>query len=374
MIRLRIELEDRSLQFAEVSSLRRMPHRSNDRSELPFIPILCPLVCVMLVCVTHRRRQPEMTYTLRGLTRDDFPRIVEIMAKELTNPPTVEQLLRQEDNLPQGMVYVRTGAFNADGLLVGYGNVVAGALNKPGHVKVGVRVDEPFRNQGVGSQVYAEVLRLAMAQNPTRLEANVREKRPSDISWAERRGFQKEWHLFESKLDLTGFDATTFADSVKAAEASGIRFTSLAEYEQTDEVLRRFMDHFWDFGLDVPGQEGLPKPTFELFKKMMIEDPLWDSAGVILAVDGDRWAALAVVNKQHSGEYYNGFTGVHREYRGRRLALPVKLMATEYVRSKGAAFIRTNNHSVNERMLAVNRKMGYQPEPGIFLMIQEINA
>lgn len=315
-----------------------------------------------------------MTYTLRSLTRDDFPRMVEIMAKKLTNSPTVAQLIRQDENLPPEMLLVRTGAFAPDGLMVGYGNVVAGPLNKPGHVSIGIRVDEPFRNQGVGSLLYAEVLRVAMAQQPARLEANVREKNPSDLTWAERRGFKKEWHLFESTLNLAEFDATPFTESVKGAQASGIRFTSFAEFEQTDDMLRRLLDYSWDLGLDVPGQEGQPKPPFELFKKMMVEDPLWDPAGFILAVDGERWAAMASVNRQSSGEYYNGFTGVHRDYRGRRLALATKLLATEYARSKGAAFIRTNNHSVNERMLAVNQKLGYKPEPGIFLLVRDIEA
>jgi hypothetical protein len=34
--------------------------------------------------------------------------------------------------------------------------------------------------------------------------------------------------------------------------------------------------------------------------------------------------------------------------------------------------IRTNNDSRNAPMLAINRKMGYQPEPGWHLLLKDI--
>jgi hypothetical protein len=40
------------------------------------------------------------------------------------------------------------------------------------------------------------------------------------------------------------------------------------------------------------------------------------------------------------------------------------LMATRYARSLAATFIRTNNDSQNAPILAINKKLGYKPEPG----------
>lgn len=49
-----------------------------------------------------------------------------------------------------------------------------------------------------------------------------------------------------------------------------------------------------------------------------------DPTGWLLAVDGDRWAALSSVVQREDGGFFTGFTGVEREYRGRGLALPPK--------------------------------------------------
>jgi GNAT superfamily N-acetyltransferase len=62
-------------------------------------------------------------------------------------------------------------------------------------------------------------------------------------------------------------------------------------------------------------------------------------------------------------------TGVDRPYRGRGLALALKLRTIRLARRYGAAYIRTHNDSENAPMLALNRKLGYQPEPGLQLFV-----
>ncbi len=64
-------------------------------------------------------------------------------------------------------------------------------------------------------------------------------------------------------------------------------------------------------------------------------------------------------------------TGVERAYRGRHIALALKLLGIRYAKARGALTIRTNNDSQNVPMLAVNRKLGYRPEPGIYRLIRQ---
>lgn len=68
---------------------------------------------------------------------------------------------------------------------------------------------------------------------------------------------------------------------------------------------------------------------------------------------------------------YNEYTGVRQEYRGRGLALALKLLSIETARRYEAAYMRTNNHSLNLPMLAVNRKLGYVDQPGVFFYRKE---
>lgn len=64
---------------------------------------------------------------------------------------------------------------------------------------------------------------------------------------------------------------------------------------------------------------------------------------------------------------YNMITGVDRAHRGRGVALALKLLSIEYARRCGADYIRTHNDAENAPILAINRKLGYQPQPGLYL-------
>ena len=106
-----------------------------------------------------------------------------------------------------------------------------------------------------------------------------------------------------------------------------------------------------------------------------LDRPTWDPGVFLLAVDstqGDRWVALAHVTPQGDHGYYNTFTGVRRPYRGRGLAQAMKMQAIHYARGKGALVIRTHNDSSNAPILAVNRKLGYQPEAGYCKMLRRL--
>ncbi|HKV82923.1 MAG TPA: hypothetical protein VJN88_00100, partial [Ktedonobacterales bacterium] len=56
--------------------------------------------------------------------------------------------------------------------------------------------------------------------------------------------------------------------------------------------------------------------------------------------------------------------------RGRGIATALKVLAIRAARARDAAMIRTNNDSQNAPMLAINRALGYQPEPGYYRMLR----
>lgn len=63
---------------------------------------------------------------------------------------------------------------------------------------------------------------------------------------------------------------------------------------------------------------------------------------------------------------YNMMTGVDEAYRGQKIAQILKLHSFQFAKEYGADFIRTHNDSLNAPMLAINRKLGYEPNPGEF--------
>jgi hypothetical protein len=68
----------------------------------------------------------------------------------------------------------------------------------------------------------------------------------------------------------------------------------------------------------------------------------------------------------HSSTFPHTHTGVLKVNRGRHIGRALKLLTIRYARACGAAYIRTNNASHNAPILAVNRSLGYQPQPGFF--------
>lgn len=235
-----------------------------------------------------------------------------------------------------------------------------------------VVVEPEWRRQGIGAQLFLEGLRFAQAHGAEKLASSVRDNTPEALRFAERRGFHVDRHTFESALDLATFDEKPFSGILERARAAGISFFSLADAgDVTEEVQRKLYDLNRATGLDNPGNRGV-FPPFESFRQHVFEASWFRANGQILAADGERWVGLAAIAYYPEANYaYNAFTGVLREYRGRGLSCALKLMAIQRACQYGATCIRTDNDSQNAPMLAVNRKLGYQPEPGIYQLVRQ---
>ena len=57
----------------------------------------------------------------------------------------------------------------------------------------------------------------------------------------------------------------------------------------------------------------------------------------------------------------NDYTGVASTYRGRGIARALKLRAIAWARQRGVRWFYTSSEIGNARMIAVNRRLGYEP-------------
>lgn len=86
-----------------------------------------------------------------------------------------------------------------------------------------------------------------------------------------------------------------------------------------------------------------------------------------IAADGERIVGFTTMyTTTVPGLFDIGFTGVDREYRGRGVALALKVRGAQVAMRFGATALRTGNDSRNAAMLAVNQKLGYVRLPGRF--------
>ncbi|MCP8615696.1 GNAT family N-acetyltransferase [Salirhabdus salicampi] len=303
------------------------------------------------------------------LTSNNYAEIVREQKSEL---PDLETIKRYEEKCSNETLLYNLGVITPNGELVGFGRYVSGTWDpilKPGYVEVTVKVDKEWRNKGIGSWILDEIENRAHKNNAKALQTNIQDIKEMDIEWAKKKGFEITNHTFESQLNLSSFDMSQYDSVCKELESSGIRFTNLAEYPQNADSNNRFWDFWWELVTDVPGMQEKPRPDNE---RMISLAKDFDKKGFILAADGEQWVALSMILKENDDLCYNSMTGVKKEYRGKGLALAIKVKAIEYALHHNVKYIRTHNNSKNLPMLSVNKKLGYKSKPGFFGLMKPI--
>lgn len=305
----------------------------------------------------------------------DFPRIVHILNVGRNEPIEVEDFVRQEQARRKEDPRLQLVVCTSQGEVVGYGESRTGTGQKEGHFFTWVTVDSENREQGAGRIAYSALEDWAISQGASVLESVVKDQDTRSQLWAERRGYVQHYRMFQSRLQLDAWDSTRFASTVSSAMASGIRFSTLAaESTNIEDTLKRYYDFRFNLGRDIPDVAGRSLLPYSQWRESISKNPHWDPAGVFLAVHGERWVAVSHLTQLASGGFYNSFTGVDRDYRGRGLALAVKVVALEYAQHLGSHYVTTSNHSVNAPMVAVNMRLGYVPYDGIFTLRKEFSS
>lgn len=303
---------------------------------------------------------------------DDAELVVPLLNQVNTEPISPERL--REDwgrDKPDGFRY-RALVLDESGRAVGYTVLARDTWDREGTYFLRVIADRGARRQGIGSAALEDAEAMARRQGATTFDSEVRDNQPESLDWATHRGYKVINHLFESTLDLATFDESRFAGAVEGVEAQGIRFTTLAD-DDLDTKGRALYNLVSRTCPDIPGWDLAFFPPYEEWAKDAFDPKLMNLDCQILAMDGDRVVGTTALNiVKETGAAYTFHTSVDREYRGRGIALALKLVSVQTARRYGAPYMRTNNDSQNAPMLAVNRKMGYVPAPGIWRMRKEL--
>jgi GNAT superfamily N-acetyltransferase len=311
---------------------------------------------------------PDELRPLRPET--DFPQLADLLNTYVSDPVTEAVLREREEIRPAGEVRLRLVA-EQGGRLAGFGDAGRHAGMGAGRFWIRIIVRPEARGQGIGTRLYDALHPFAREQGAGALRATVRDNEPACLRFAEQRGFVTERHVFESVLDVPAFDGRPFAGAAEAVEAQGIRFFSFADLPGTVEDRRKLYELNVTVGRDVPGHDPEEQWTFEQFQKEVFESYWFRPDGQLIAADGDRWIGMSAIGETAPGAMYNQITGVLKEYRGRNIALALKLLGMEFCRRHGAKTVRTHNASTNQPMLAINRKLGYRPEVGLLKLLKE---
>lgn len=304
--------------------------------------------------------------TLRPLDPTDYPRIAEIHNLFYPNPLTAGELEQLRERLhPETLFYERV-AIDKQQQVIGWNRAFRSPWLHPGQFFADVVVDRACHGQGIGTLLYNDLLGFVRAHQGTDLFAAVSEGTPEALAFAQQRGFTINRHYFPSRLILADFDETPFAHIIQEVEASGIRFFSQAEVGNTTEIQRRLYEMNVAAIRDEPGFDG-PIAPFEQAQKGFKDKKHYLLDVQMIAADGDKWVGKTQILYHPEERYMSHFgAGVERAYRGKHIAFALKLLVIRAARRYNVEYLSTFNDSENAPMLAINRKLGYQPQPGMY--------
>lgn len=300
---------------------------------------------------------------IREATREDYPRIVELRNLTENEPITVDDLVRRDEEGSQ-RDFLKRLVTEEDSVVSATGQVFRSIWHPPGLFRVMAWVEPQARGRGLGSALISSLEELARERGCSRLEMSVPDSSEGPSAFAGSLGFARVAHTFESVLNLRAFDPGPFSHW---AELPDVSFFTMADTGMSVDAKSRLWELNTETSRDEPHNDPDYAPPFDDFAESVIAASWFDPRGQFVGEIDGQWVAMSAVGEVHHGSQMNLFTGVRREFRGRGLAKAAKFHATLYALSTGATHIRTNNDSRNMPMLAINRALGYQPEPGWFI-------
>jgi len=284
---------------------------------------------------------------------------------------TVEGWRFHDSNWPHDKFFrLRLVAETPDGRIVGSGQVQHMPWQfHPDKYGLNVQVHPAHQRQGIGSALFERLLGAVRERGATAVRSDTQESRRAAIDFLAHRGFGEIQRYWESRLDVAGFDFDAFSTAEARAAENGITLTTLAaELEKngpSEEMLRAIYEMDQAAFMDVPFPDPATQIPWEEWRKYILDAPNRLPDAFFLAKYGNRYVGLSNMshNPDQPGILHQGFTGVIREYRGKGVAMALKLQTVKYARDHGYREIRTGNNTRNRPMLRINEAMGFVKQP-----------
>jgi GNAT superfamily N-acetyltransferase len=232
-----------------------------------------------------------------------------------------------------------------------------------------IRVLPDYARRGIGGQLYERVLgdlRQRGAQAALlELDDTLAALRPA----LERRGFRELLHSWAFSLDPRSCDLSAFA--VADQRLAGLEITTLAaELARGADCLAPLHSLYTTVAGDVPIPiHPHPDPPIEWLARQALGLPESLPDAFFMVRHGERYVGMSYLHRDagNPGRLLQRITAIHPDFRGRGVALALKLRTIEYAQRRGYAEIRTAVESNNPGMLAINAKLGFVQGPGLVL-------
>lgn len=296
----------------------------------------------------------------------DYQVMAEVYSALAPDAPlsAVEWRIRDELHNPQLPLYRFVGEL--DGKAAGYAEYYQSTwCADPRHLTIQLCVHPAYHRRGLGNALWNQLQHAWQPLQPHHIWLNVREDWHTGLTFAGHRQFYESRRVWSSRLDLASFNPEPFHGAIERVTVQGIDIISFARLAETGE---HFWQQLYEFERqttrDLPTSFPITIPTYEQWRKFYQPEHgiLWEGSFAALH-DGDIVGISTLETVDNDSDAEVGFTAVRRDYRGRGIALALKLATIAYGKATGISGIRTDNDSTNLPMWHINQRLGFQRGP-----------
>jgi mycothiol synthase len=232
-----------------------------------------------------------------------------------------------------------------------------------------VHVLPEARRSGTGGALLEAAAVAARAAGKRHLHVPASAARPDAISFLEGRGFSELERARAVRLDLAGHVPAEprVPDAIELTDLAARPDLVPGVHEVAVEAFR-----------DIPGSEPMAPGDLAEFRSRDVDRPGIPREAFVVAVEraGGRVVGYAslLAKPGDPGVAYHDMTAVVRSWRGHGLATAMKLRTIAWAIANGLTALETGNDEDNLAMQAVNRRLGYRPEPDLITMRGAVDA
>lgn len=299
---------------------------------------------------------------MRTFTPRDYPALAEVFNASLKDEPLSVFQLRTQDKGAQRREYGRFCRY----VVEDNGSLVAFAtydqpfyVYKPFTYRITLAVHPAFQGQGIGSTLYAKVMRELVSLGATSVWTSLHTEMNAGQSFFSKQGFQQDQHTCELKLDMSTFDQALHVSALPGYARQGLEIRTLREVRDDKDHQQKLYDLYREIyqGLPVYESNHLRLLDYVDFQRDLLSKRseayfigLYDTLYVGLSYLTFPW------NLNHCSV---GLTGVRAPYRNSGIARLLKLRSIEYAREQGFSTMGTFNDATNAAILNLNKQLGF---------------
>jgi len=319
--------------------------------------------------------QRTLSLEVRDFKPADYERLVEVFNSNFPDyTRSVVETRSRDESIDKTKYHLKRYSFvdKNTGSIVGFGEVShITDMYHPNKFALNIYVEPKRHGQGIGRAVYQRLTDHLKSLDAVTAWVQVKEDLRQQIGFFQRRGFKESMRVWESRLPVSSVNTAQFKEYPTKVASRGITISTLAEERAVDpDATKKLHEVVQSIAEDIPQPSPYTRVSYEQWEAFELKNPSLLPDGYFIAKDGDRYVGLSVVWKSDTEprSLYQGNTGVIREYRGKGVAVALKLKVIEYAREHGYEKVKTWNASNNAAMLAVNTKLGFKRQIGwIFL-------